>query len=529
MTIRTKVYAGIITLMLVILLNAAAGLFAIRQLSSALEYITGPAWATADGAMEGTIGIQAEIILLKDFAAGEIDLNKAHSKLEEAGQFTAQALTRMKEAALISPAQISQLDQHLQQFARAKEQLLSSTPDNRTQAASALSAQVETMLDFIDKLEADADSKVEATAGDLDVVIGSLKSTAVVTLVIALVLAMVILLLARRYVIQPIRRLTQLLAELCRGDGNLRTRLQINSKDEMGELAGYFNQFLDVIHNLVRQVTHTIDHTTSLMQHIGSSLQQIDEGATRQCRETEQIVTAVNQMTSTLGEVAHFAADTESSSTTAQSQSRSGQNDLQGTMDSLHEVVSEMEKASTVIAHLESDGQNIGSVLEVIRSIAEQTNLLALNAAIEAARAGETGRGFAVVADEVRNLANRTHQSTLEIQTVVERIQRGSSDAANVMRTSQRLADSVAEQAANSIQVFGQISDTIDQLNGLNRHISSATGEQRRVSEEVNARIASVASSANDNASLTRAAVTTKDQLLHDIYQLQTLTSRFGI
>lgn len=529
MTIRIKIYIGISIMMLMVVCVSWISLSAINKLSNAIEFISGPAWDTADGAMEGTISLEAEIISLQKYVAGLEGKNNTLTALKESSQEMNEAFDRLKAAGLIENTLVKQLDDYLDEFNKQKQALLDAPKDQLPQAHEKLNEHLNNMMAFISELEETGDGKVELLAKDLDAVIKQIHVLNIGASVVAILVSIIIAFMAVKLIIGPFRRLTELLAELSSAKGNLTHRLEVKSQDEIGELSTQLNNFITLVHSIVSEVSSTIQATTHSAQHIGNTLQSIDNRANAQYHETEKIASAVTEMTSSLQEVANFAGETQENSKKALDQSSKGQATLRNTMDSLHNVVEEMDKASGVISKLEEDGQNIGSVLEVIRSIAEQTNLLALNAAIEAARAGESGRGFAVVADEVRNLANRTHESTLEIQEVVERIQKGSKDAANVMRASQKLTDSVSEQAGNAIQMFDAIIVSINQLDTSNQQVSSATHEQQLVSEEIDRQVTQVAGDASENTKLTQGAVKTKDQLLADLSKLQNLVKNFGV
>lgn len=529
MKIKTKLYLGLGVMLCSIVLSSAIARYGHNQLVNALEFITGPAWSTADGAMEGTIELQAQIIALQRFAVGKRSLADTQSALNEASSSMQEAFARLKQAQLVESSQISQLDQFLKQFAQDKQALLNSPESARGAELETLIANSDRMQTFIAELEETGDSKVELTAITLDNTINQVTITTFVALSITFLIAAFILYMTKNSVISPLQAMLSRLEKLGSSQGNLTEKIDINSHDEVGEVGLQINRFIGVVHDVMVQVGHVINTTTKLTHSIGQDLQSIDEKARKQSHDTDQIAAATHQMSVSLGQVASSAAETQAASVQVQDQAYSGQDTLKTTLSALNNVVGSLNEASTVISTLEQDGQNIGSVLEVIRSIAEQTNLLALNAAIEAARAGESGRGFAVVADEVRSLANRTHESTIEIQTVVERIQNGSGRAAEVMRSSQSLADDVSHQAQSAMELFDGITHSIELLNELNLQIKSATDEQQNVSEELNERIAGISGNASANAELTQSGVRMKDDLLKEMQALEVLIKRFGL
>lgn len=211
---------------------------------------------------------------------------------------------------------------------------------------------------------------------------------------------------------------------------------------------------------------------------------------------TEQGATAINQMSSTVAEVANHTSDAAGLAQTAINEFKAGQAEVSKTQSSINALADKVTEASEVINHLSEDSRQIGSVLEVIQGIAEQTNLLALNAAIEAARAGEQGRGFAVVADEVRNLAGRTQQSTRQIQAVIEKMQSSSLKAVAVMNEGKAQAETSVEQAQCAGDSLNAINLSVTKISDMNTQIATAAEEQSVVASEINRNFSQITHSA---------------------------------
>jgi len=252
-------------------------------------------------------------------------------------------------------------------------------------------------------------------------------------------------------------------------------------------------------------------------------------GVQRQQTETALVATSINEMSSTVHEVAQNAETAAAGASEADSQTEKGKQIVSSTVSSIRTLASEVEKASQVIAQVEKDSEEIGSVLEVIRGIAEQTNLLALNAAIEAARAGEQGRGFAVVADEVRNLASRTQESTQEIQEMIERLQKGSREAVTAMVSGQEQAEQTVEQASQAESSLSEISSAVAQINEMNAHIAEASRQQGEVVEEINKNIVNITQVADDSANGADQLSTASQEMANLAVNLESQVSRFKV
>ena len=293
-------------------------------------------------------------------------------------------------------------------------------------------------------------------------------------------------------VTRPINSVAQMLKAIASGDGDLTQRLDYRKKDELGELVNWFNRFLDKLQPTIAQIKQSITDARATADQSSEIARQTSEGMQVQFREIDQLATASNEMSATAHEVAHSASSAAHAARGADQASKEGITIIERSTHDINALANEVSKAVTEVEALAVNSEQIGSVLEVIRSIAEQTNLLALNAAIEAARAGESGRGFAVVADEVRNLAKRTQDSVEEIRLVIERIQTSTRGVVATMHSSQTQAQSNATQIHQAVKALGKISDAVTVISDMNLQIASAAEEQSAVAEEVNRNVSTI-------------------------------------
>nr|WP_122663711.1 methyl-accepting chemotaxis protein [Pseudomonas viridiflava] len=297
-------------------------------------------------------------------------------------------------------------------------------------------------------------------------------------------------LLLTRSIVRPLEVAVTAAEHVANGD--LTQRITVDGSDEVTRLL----VALDKMQGNLR----------SAMQHIGSSATQLASAATelnsvtedsyrglhQQNAEIDQAATAINEMTSAVEEVARNAVSTSDASNHSNRSAQAGQARVVETVQSIQTLTDNVQATSALVQSLADQSQDIGKVLDVIRSIAEQTNLLALNAAIEAARAGESGRGFAVVADEVRALAHRTQQSTLEIDKMVSAMRSGSAQALESMLTSSERANETLTLAQGAGESLTDITSSINQISERNLVIASAAEEQAQVAREVDRNIVNI-------------------------------------
>ncbi len=326
---------------------------------------------------------------------------------------------------------------------------------------------------------------------------------------------------------KKLEQLATALQEIAEGDGDLTRRLDESRKDELGEVAHWFNTFVGKLQHLVGDIKGSTDSLTGSAQQLSQVAEKSNTEITEQQMQTDQLATAINEMAAAVQEVAHNTQQAAAAADKANREAGNGRSIVNGNIDTMDSLASEIQKASDVIHQLQSETNEIGGVLDVIRGIAEQTNLLALNAAIEAARAGEQGRGFAVVADEVRTLASRTQESTQEIQNMIERLQSRAREAVKVMDENQVQSQAGVENASRVNDSLQNINTAIEEISDLNTQIASAAEEQSHVAEEVNRNIQQISQGTDAAVGGSEQVARASEDLTQLAAQLRELADRF--
>lgn len=311
--------------------------------------------------------------------------------------------------------------------------------------------------------------------------------------------------------------------------GDLTQKIVISGRSDFSWMAFELDSARKNVANLVHTLTSGVDQLNTATQNMAVISKETVSGVLKQQAETDQVATAMNEMTASVQEVARTASNAAEAARNADSEAKAGKKVVLQTMQSIDSLAGEVEKAAQTITSLEADINNIGAIIDVIRGITEQTNLLALNAAIEAARAGEHGRGFAVVADEVRTLASRTQSSTHEIEEMIERLQIGAREAVKVMNDSREKARNSVEMAESAGAALDTITAMISTMDEMSAQISSAANEQSSVAEDINRGIVEISQIADHTAEGAQETSTAVDTLSGLSGQLREASGKFKI
>ncbi|EOD80475.1 Methyl-accepting chemotaxis protein I [Grimontia indica] len=328
---------------------------------------------------------------------------------------------------------------------------------------------------------------------------------------------------------RPISDLAKVFRDIGEGEGDLRQRLEVKGNDEIGQLAQGFNGFVSKIHQVVGDVAATSQSLNNSASVVAEQAQMTQNQSQSQRDRTMLVVTAINEMGATVNEIAANAAHAADSANNAANETATGQSVVMSAQDNIQQLATDMNNMAEVIRKLAGNTQQIGGILDVIRGVSEQTNLLALNAAIEAARAGEQGRGFAVVADEVRSLASRTAESTNEIQTMIDDLQKEAQFAVEAMENSQQLTFQGADASQNASSALMQINEQIVLISDINTQVATATEEQSTVVADINRNIEDINETTQQTADTAENMARASDELRELSHTLDELVKRFKL
>ncbi|WP_295902847.1 methyl-accepting chemotaxis protein [uncultured Vibrio sp.] len=432
----------------------------------------------------------AEVITSDALASSNVDLvNKAVAKnkkavthLNYAYRGLASQMPELKKAFQESVDNFSRdigqkggvLDQH-NSYLMAKDALYKNIGNLATEVDHAMS-----ILDSFNTVASDKLNDSLTEAGD---VYDQGFVRAVIICAIVVIFATAIGYHIAQSVREPLTRILNTLESLTEGD--MTKRIDIRYNNEFSRVSGHINSLADNLHNILVELNDASDNLTSTANTNQTTSTQAQGQLSSQREQTSNVATAMTEMAHSVEEVAQSAQSSQKMVQQVESASESGRQIMSTNISTINQLETRLNQSVEAVGELQKMSSQIGSILDVIRNIAEQTNLLALNAAIEAARAGEQGRGFAVVADEVRVLAQRTTESTSEIENMIGNLQSSSSSAGKVIESCKNDMELSVEQASNANSAMEEIQALILEISHMSTHISQAAGEQNETTSEI--------------------------------------------
>ncbi|WP_194790016.1 methyl-accepting chemotaxis protein [Pseudomonas sp. UFMG81] len=353
------------------------------------------------------------------------------------------------------------------------------------------------------------------------------RSLQTIATLLALLVGVLAAFIITRQITRPLRETLDAVERIAGGD--LTQNLRVTRRDELGVLQQGIGRMGTTLRELITGIRDGVTQIASAAEELSAVTEQTSAGANSQKVETDQVATAMHEMAATVQEVARNAEQAAFAATNADGEARSGDKVVGEAISQIERLAREVNRSTEAMGLLQAESQKIGSVMDVIKSVAEQTNLLALNAAIEAARAGEAGRGFAVVADEVRGLAQRTQQSTEEIEGLIASLQNGTQQVADVMNSSRGLTDSSVELARKAGGSLENITRTVSNIQSMNQQIAAAAEQQSAVAEEISRSILNVRDVSEQTAAASDETAASSVELARLGGHLQTLVSQFRV
>ncbi|MBT0964158.1 methyl-accepting chemotaxis protein [Denitromonas sp. IR12] len=363
----------------------------------------------------------------------------------------------------------------------------------------------------------------EAMRNELGASAGFIFASSLVALLAGLAAAMLI----TRAVVKPLRSVIRVADRIA--DGDLTAKIESHGTDEVGQLMRAMSRMSLALRDIVGGLKNGIGSIATSAQTLSSAAERANAEVGSQKQETAQVATAMSEIVQSLDEVARSAADAASAADSADSKVQYGRKVVQGTMSRIEQLAAAAGAAHESMLSLDGEVQNIGAVLDVIKSLAEQTNLLALNAAIEAARAGEQGRGFAVVADEVRLLAQRTHESTAKIEGLILAVVRSTQDSMQQIGASSELVETTVADAHQTESALHSIADAVSVIHRMNQQIAAAAEQQSAVVAEVNRSVDSIRDSADQSAAAMQGTAVSSTELAQLSTTLHGMVGRFQL
>ena len=343
----------------------------------------------------------------------------------------------------------------------------------------------------------------------------------------ALLLSVAAAALITRQITGPLQETLEIARRIA--DGDLTSEARVTRRDELGVLQKGILDMAGTLRGLIGGIRDSATQIASAAEELSVVTEQTSTGVHKQKEETDQVATAMHEMSATVQDVARNAELAAKAATDAEGEARQGDQVVSEVISQIERLAGEVDRSTEAMTLLEQESHKIGSVMDVIKAVAEQTNLLALNAAIEAARAGEAGRGFAVVADEVRTLAQRTQQSTEEIEGLVAALQSGTQRVASSLSSSHGLAGNSVEMTRKAGAALGSINKGVSNIQSMNQQIAAAAEQQSVVAEQISRSVLNVRDVTEQTTVASQEIAKSSTELARLGNQLTSMVSRFRI
>ena len=369
----------------------------------------------------------------------------------------------------------------------------------------------------------------EVQTAEVEKPVIALRNRVIVAGTLLLIPVIIGAVLFARSMTRPIQRTTRMLEDIATGDGDLTKRLQVNTNDELADMATWFNTFVDKLNDIIGKTVEAAQQVVASATELSSTAEEIAAGAEETSSQADTIASSTEEMSATAEQIAQNCADAAKNAETAMGTVDNGRKVVAQTVAGINQIASRVKASAQDIEALSKSAEKIGEVINVINNIADQTNLLALNAAIEAARAGEQGRGFAVVADEVRKLAESTAQSTQEIAATIKEIQERTGHTVASMMSGVEETEKGTKLAAQAGEALQQIAQNNEIVMDMIRQVATAAEQQTATTGEITQNIQQVAEVTQQSAQGAQQSAQAATELAKLANQLQQLVGRFKL